>query len=249
MGKERLDVILARKGLASSREKAKVLIMAGQIYVNNERALKPDKLIAEEAFVELRGNPIPYVSYGGIKLEHALRIFRVDVKNKKALDIGSSTGGFVDCLLQHGASSVYAIDVGAHQLHERIREDKRVTVRDHLNARYLTFDDIGETFGVITVDVSFISLKKILPAVVPLMDKDASVISLIKPQFEVGRYDVGKGGIVKDEQRIRSAIEEVKKAGRALGLIPKEEAESPREKERKNREYFVLWELQETQNR
>jgi 23S rRNA (cytidine1920-2'-O)/16S rRNA (cytidine1409-2'-O)-methyltransferase len=242
-------MILAKKGLASSREKAKALIMAGQIYVDKERVSKPDKLVTEEACIEVRGNPIPYVSYGGVKLERALKAFEIDVKDKKVLDIGSSTGGFVDCLLQHGASLVHAIDVGTHQLHERLRKDERIIVRENLNARYVTFEDIGEKFEIITIDVSFISLKKILPAVIPFMNKGACIISLVKPQFEVGRYDVGKGGIVKDEQKIRMAIDGIKDYGTALGLTPKGEAEAPREKEKKNREYFVLWELQAPQNR
>jgi 23S rRNA (cytidine1920-2'-O)/16S rRNA (cytidine1409-2'-O)-methyltransferase len=248
VAKDRLDVILAKKGLASSREKAKALIMAGQIYVDKERISKPDKLVTEEAWIEIRGNPMPYVSYGGVKLEYALKAFGIVVKGTKVLDIGSSTGGFVDCLLQHGASLVYAIDVGTHQLHERLRKDERVIVRENVNARYMTFEDIGKLFELITIDVSFISLKKILPAVIPFMDNEARIISLIKPQFEVGRYDVGKGGIVKDDQKIRKAIDMIKDNGKSLGLLPKGEAEAPREKEKKNREYFVLWELQVPQN-
>ena len=248
MARDRVDVVLAKKGLASSREKAKALIMAGQIYVNEERVSKPDKLIAEDDCIEVKGNSIPYVSYGGIKLEHALKTFGIDVLNKSALDIGSSTGGFVDCLLQHGASHVYAIDVGTHQLHERLRNDERVTALENVNARYISFDDIGKKFEIITIDVSFISLKNILPVVIPFMSTGACVISLIKPQFEVGRYEVGKGGIVKDEQKIRKVVSEIKNFGKDLGLAHKNETESPREKEKKNREYFVLWELRSTQN-
>jgi 23S rRNA (cytidine1920-2'-O)/16S rRNA (cytidine1409-2'-O)-methyltransferase len=246
--KDRFNVINEKKGLAPSREKAKALIMAGQIYVNKERASKPDKLVTEEAHIEVRGNPIPYVSYGGVKLEHALKTFGINVKDKKVLDVGSSTGGFVDCLLQRGASLVYAIDVGTHQLHERLRKDARVIVRENVNARYVTFEEIGKCFEIITIDVSFISLKKILPAVLPFMKNDACIVSLVKPQFEVGRYEVGKGGIVKDEQKIKKAIDEIKDFGKTLGLIPIGETEAPREKEKKNREYFVLWECQATQN-
>jgi 23S rRNA (cytidine1920-2'-O)/16S rRNA (cytidine1409-2'-O)-methyltransferase len=242
--KDRLDVILTKKGIVSSREKAKALIMAGQIYVNKERVSKPDKLITEEDSIEVRGNPIPYVSYGGVKLEHALKTFRINVEDEEALDIGSSTGGFVDCLLQHGASQVYAIDVGTHQLHERLQKDGRVILRENVNARYLTFEDIGKHFRLITIDVSFISLKKILPALIPFMHKAAHVISLVKPQFEVGRYDVGKGGIVKDEQKIKKVLDDIREFGKTLGLMPKGEAEAPREKEKKNKEYFVLWEYQ-----
>ena len=248
MVKDRLDVILTKRGLAPSREKAKALIMAGQIYVDKERASKPDKLVTEETLIEVRGNPIPYVSYGGVKLESALKAFRIDVKDKKVLDIGSSTGGFVDCLLQHGASLVYAIDVGTHQLHDRLRKDKRIILKENVNARYVTFEDIGEKFEIITIDVSFISLRKILPAVLPFIDKGACIISLVKPQFEVGRYEVGKGGIVKDEQKIKRTVDSIKEYGVTLGLTPIGEKEAPREKERKNKEYFVLWELQAPQN-
>jgi len=244
--KDRLDIILTKKGLASSREKAKALIMAGQIYVNKEQASKPDKLVSEEAQIEIKGDPIPYVSYGGIKLEHALSTFGIDVTDKNTLDIGSSTGGFVDCLLQHGASQVYAIDVGTHQLHERLRRDGRVFLRENLNAHYITFEDIGKKFDIITVDVSFISIKKILPVIIPLMQNSACIISLVKPQFEVGRYEVGKGGIVKDERKIQRVIDEIKEFGKNIGLISKNETEAPREKKKKNREYFVLWELQST---
>ncbi len=248
MVKDRLDVILTKKGLASSREKAKAFIMAGQIYVNRERVSKPDKLVAEDDSIEVRGSSIPYVSYGGVKLEHALRVFEVNVTDREVLDIGSSTGGFVDCLLQHGASRVYAIDVGTHQLHERLQKDERVVLRENVNARYLTFGDIGKRFCLITIDVSFISLKKILPALIPFMDEAGHVISLVKPQFEVGRYNVGKGGIVKDEQKIKKVLDDVKEFGSALGLLPIREVEAPREKEKKNREYFVLWEYRAHQN-
>jgi 23S rRNA (cytidine1920-2'-O)/16S rRNA (cytidine1409-2'-O)-methyltransferase len=240
--KDRLDIILTRKGLAPSREKAKALIMAGQIYVNRDRVSRPDKLITDDACIEVRGRSIPYVSYGGVKLDHALRAFGVDVQGKEILDIGSSTGGFADCLLQHGAVSVYAIDVGTNQLHERLRKDRRVILRENVNARYMSFEDIGKQFDLITIDVSFISLRKILPAVIPFLDNKAHIISLVKPQFEVGRYDVGKGGIVKDDQKVKRIIDEIKEFGKALGLAPRGETEAPREKERKNREYFILWE-------
>jgi 23S rRNA (cytidine1920-2'-O)/16S rRNA (cytidine1409-2'-O)-methyltransferase len=248
VAKERIDVILARRGLAPSKEKAGVLVMAGEIYVGKERIAKPDKKIADDAHIEIRKNPIPYVSFGGVKLEEAIRAFGIDIRNKKALDIGSSTGGFVDCLLKYEASTVYAIDVGAHQLHERLRKDRRVIIKENINARYLTFEDIGEKVDVITIDVSFISLKKILPAMIPLMNAGGFIISLLKPQFEVGRFEVGKGGIVKDDDKIKKVIEDIKMYGKALGIIPVSVVESPREKEKKNREYFILWEPQKPQN-
>jgi len=241
--KERIDVLLTKKGLVPSREKAKILIMAGEIYAGNERITRPDRKIGDDIPIEVKKNPIPYVSYGGVKLEKAIEIFSIDAKGKKVIDIGSSTGGFIDCLLQRGASIIYAIDVGTHQLHEHLRADERVIVKENLNARYLTFEDVGEKADIITIDVSFISLKKILPVTIPLLNNNGVVISLVKPQFEVGRFEVGKGGIVKDIEKIRSAIEEIKAFGIELGLKPVDEIEAPRGKERKNREYFILWEI------
>ena len=242
MAKVRIDILLAGKGLAESREKAKVLVMAGVVFMDGERVLKADKTVNEQASIEVRGNPLPYVGYGGVKLDHALKHFGIDIIGKTAIDIGSSTGGFVDCLLQAGALKVYAIDAGTHQLHEKLRNDPRVVVRENVNARYLTVEDIGERAGVITVDVSFISLKKIIPAVAPLLAPGGSLVTLVKPQFEVGRYQVGKGGIVKDEERIRAVIDDIREFGAHIGLRACGVTDAPREKERKNREYFILWE-------
>jgi 23S rRNA (cytidine1920-2'-O)/16S rRNA (cytidine1409-2'-O)-methyltransferase len=241
--KERIDVLLAKRGLAPSRERAKILIMAGEIYVGDERITRPDKKISDDISIEVRKNPIPYVGYGGMKLEKAIEAFSIDAKDKKVIDIGSSTGGFIDCLLQHGASIVYAVDAGTHQLHERLREHKKVVVKENFNARYLTFEDIGEKVDIITIDVSFISLKMILPVTIPLLNNNGHIISLVKPQFEVGRFDVGKGGIVKDREKIKKAIEDIKLFGKGLGLKPTNEIEAPRGKEKKNREYFISWEL------
>ncbi len=242
MAKLRIDVLLARRKIAESREKAKILVMAGEVYADGERVSRPDRLVDEGARLEVRASAIPYVGFGGVKLAHALDAFGVDVRGKRVIDIGSSTGGFVDCLLQRGASTVYAFDVGTHQLHEKLRKDPRVVVREHVNARYLSEEDIGEKADIITVDVSFISLKKILPAAAPLLDGRGVLITLVKPQFEVGRYQVGKGGIVKDEDRIAGVLDDMKEFGHTLGLQAVKTVEAPRERERKNREYFVLWE-------
>ena len=228
MGKERIDILLAGKGLAPSREKARVLVMAGEVYVGNERVTKPDKKFPADAIIEIKGDPIPYVSYGGVKLEAAIRTFGIDVAGKKALDVGSSTGGFVDCLLKYGASMVYAIDVGTHQLHEKLRGDPRVVLRENFNARDMAPEDIGETVDLVTIDVSFISLKKILPAVVPLIRPGGCIMSLLKPQFEVGRFEVGKGGIVKDEEKINRVMSEIKDFGRTLGIEAVNAVEVPR---------------------
>jgi 23S rRNA (cytidine1920-2'-O)/16S rRNA (cytidine1409-2'-O)-methyltransferase len=242
VAKERVDVVLAGKGLAPSREKAQALIMAGAVYIGSEQITKADKKIEPDAPIEVRGNPVPYVSYGGVKLQKVLDVCTLDVKGKKALDIGSSTGGFTDCLLQAGVSLVHAVDAGTHQLHEKLRNDTRIILRENCNARYLTFEDPGEKFDIITIDVSFISLKMILPVAVQFMKDDGHIISLVKPQFEVGRFEVGKGGIVKSAEKIEAVIADIKAFGKTLGIEAIDVIESPREKERKNREYFILWE-------
>ncbi|OPY76066.1 MAG: 16S/23S rRNA (cytidine-2'-O)-methyltransferase TlyA [Syntrophorhabdus sp. PtaU1.Bin058] len=222
--------------------------MAGEVYAANERVTKPDQRYPDDVAVEIRKNPVPYVSYGGVKLKKALDAFHIDVRGGKALDIGSSTGGFVECLLEAGAERVHAVDAGTHQLHERLRNDKRVILKENCNARYLQFDDIGETMDLITIDVSFISLKKLLLPAIRFLKPGGRIISLVKPQFEVGRFEVGKGGIVKDEGKIEKVLEDIRTFGKSLGIVPVNVLEAPREKEKKNREYFILWESQKTQN-
>ena len=216
--------------------------MAGIVYANGQKVLKADTRTDETASLEIRGNPIPYVSFGGVKLKAAIDAFGIDVRGMKVLDVGSSTGGFTDCLLHEGARKIYAIDSGTHQLHEKLRSDRRIILKENFNARYLRFDDIGETVDMITIDVSFISLKKIIPAVVGLVRKGGYVFSLVKPQFEVGRYNVGKGGIVKDDERIKAVIDDIREFGEGLGIKALKIIEVPREKERKNKEYFMVWE-------
>ncbi|MBA4419021.1 MAG: TlyA family rRNA (cytidine-2'-O)-methyltransferase [Syntrophus sp. (in: bacteria)] len=248
MVKERIDVVLTKRGLAPSREKARVLVMAGEVYVERERITKPDQKFTDDVCIEIKGNPIPYVSYGGVKLEAALKTFSIDVEGMKALDVGSSTGGFVDCLLKNGASIVYAFDAGTHQLHESLRKDPRVILKENFNARHLTYEDIGGLVDIATIDVSFISLKKILPPVIPLLKPDGHILSLVKPQFEVGRFEVGKGGIVRDTEKIQRVIEEIKAYGHSIGIKAVNILEVPREKEKKNKEYFILWEIRTYQN-
>jgi len=215
--------------------------MAGEVYVDGQRVLKADRKVDETVCIEVRGNPIPYVSFGGVKLKAALDAFGLTVKGLTALDIGSSTGGFTDCLLAEGASKVYAVDSGTHQLHEKLRGDERIVLRENFNARYLTLTDIGERVDVVTIDVSFISLKKIIPAAVGVLSDAGRIVSLVKPQFEVGRYNVGKGGIVKDGEKIESVLMDVRQFGETLGLDAVGTVEAPREREKKNREYFILW--------
>jgi 23S rRNA (cytidine1920-2'-O)/16S rRNA (cytidine1409-2'-O)-methyltransferase len=242
LAKVRVDVLLARKGLAESREKAKILVMAGAVYLGDERISRVDRTVDEETHLEVRGNAIPYVGYGGLKLAGAIRKFGVVIEGKTAADIGSSTGGFVDYLLQAGAARVYAVDVGTHQLHEKLRTDPRVVVMENVNARYLSAEQIDEPLDIVTVDVSFISLKKIIPPLISLLARGGILITLVKPQFEVGRYEVGKGGIVKNEERIASVLDEIMTFGANNGLKIVDTAEAPRDRDRKNKEFFILWE-------
>ena len=207
--KERLDVLLVVRGLAESRSRAQAVIMAGEVYVNGQKADKAGMDVPLEAEVEVRGNVCPYVSRGGLKLEKALRDFGVDPTGYVCSDSGASTGGFTDCLLQQGASKVFAIDVGYGQLDWKLRNDPRVTVMERTNARYLTADDLPlkPTLGV--MDVSFISITKILPAAAAIMGEDGEFISLIKPQFEAGRDRVGKKGVVRDAQVHLDVVKEI----------------------------------------
>src|SRR5689334_12063339 len=194
-GKIRLDVLLADRGLAESREKAQALIIAGQVRVDGVKARKPGQSVAAGARVEVLAPP-PYVSRGGLKLAAALDHFDISPSGRVCLDVGASTGGFTDCLLQRGAARVHVVDVGAGQLDWKLRTDSRVVLHERVNARYLRYEDIGEPVGLAVCDVSFISVTLILPALAPLLQPSAEMVILVKPQFEVGREQVGKGGIV-----------------------------------------------------
>ena len=224
----RLDQLLVHRGLVESREKARALIMAGQVDVGGHGAQKAGTLVDAGAEVRVIGPEHPWVSRGGIKLAHALDVFGLDVTGAAALDIGASTGGFTDVLLQRGARHVVALDVGHDQLHWKIRSDPRVTVIEHFNARELTradLPDLGPGAGLITIDVSFISLRHILPVLPPLLAPGGSVVALVKPQFEAGRKDVGKGGLVTDPAIHERVIAEVTAAAaevgfERLGLVP-----------------------------
>ena len=216
-GKQRVDQLLVERGLAESRQKAQALILAGSVLVNNQKALKPGQTVAEDSPLELL-DQLPFVSRGGVKLDVALTRFQIDVKNRVCIDIGASTGGFTDCLLQRGAIRVYAVDVGATQLAWKLRTDSRVVIRDRTNARYLQPADIGEPCYLAVCDVSFISVTMILPAIPPLLADDGQMIVLIKPQFEVGRSDVGKGGIVRDPALHAAACDKVRAAVKSMGF-------------------------------
>ena len=215
--KPRLDRLLVDRGLVPSREKAQALIMAGEVLVNGQKASKPGQPVDAGASLELLARP-PFVSRGGLKLAGALRHFAIDPTGKVCLDIGSSTGGFTDALLQAGAARVHCVDVGAGQLDWKLRTDPRVVVHEGINARALAFSDIGEPAGLVTCDVSFISVTLILPAVVPLLRTGGQMVILIKPQFEAGKGQVGKGGIVRDPAVHEAACRRVMQTVTELGF-------------------------------
>jgi 23S rRNA (cytidine1920-2'-O)/16S rRNA (cytidine1409-2'-O)-methyltransferase len=214
--KLRLDQLLVDRGLVESRQKAQALILAGSVLVNKQKQEKPGHAVPAAAEIEILGN-LPFVSRGGFKLDAALTHFGIDVTGKVAIDIGSSTGGFTDCLLQRGASRVYAVDVGVTQLDWRLRTDPRVVVKDHTNARHLTAADLPELCDIAVCDVSFISVTHIAPALPALLHPQGEMVILVKPQFEVGRADVGKGGIVRDPDLHRAACDKVRNAFEVLG--------------------------------
>ena len=198
MEKIRLDQLLVKKGMVPSREKGRALIMAGQVYVNGVKVEKAGTPVSDEDRIHIRGELLPYVSRGGLKLAKAIEVFHLNFSGKIVLDIGASTGGFTDCALQNGARKVYAVDVGYGQLAWSLRQDERVVVLERTNARYLTREQIKEFVDIITIDASFISLKKILPPLIDFLKEEGVIIALIKPQFETGRELVGKKGVVKD---------------------------------------------------
>jgi 23S rRNA (cytidine1920-2'-O)/16S rRNA (cytidine1409-2'-O)-methyltransferase len=223
----RLDNLLVERGLVVSRERARALILAGQVRVNGQPVTKAGTSIKADAEVTLASPDHPYVSRGGRKLAHALDVFAIDVAGRDALDIGASTGGFTDVLLQRGARQVVALDVGHGQLDWRLRNDERVVVLEHVNARHLAPDQVPGPFGIVTIDVSFISLRQILPVVRPRLAPDGDVVALVKPQFEAGRDDVERGGLVTDPSVHVRVLEEVRAAARAIGLTPMADTASP----------------------
>jgi 23S rRNA (cytidine1920-2'-O)/16S rRNA (cytidine1409-2'-O)-methyltransferase len=239
-GRERLDRLLLDHGLAPSRERARAMIMAGLVVVNDHAALKAGEMVALDAEIRLKGADHPYVSRGGLKLQKALDHFGIDVTGLVAMDVGASTGGFTDCLLQRGAAKVYAVDVGYGQLAWKLRQDERVVNLEKTNIRYLSRETLKELPQLAVIDASFISLDKILPHVIMLLDPDATIVALIKPQFEVGRGEVGKGGVVRDEEKQRQVVERVSLLAESLGLRVKGVTESPILGPKGNRE-FLIW--------
>ncbi len=244
MKKERIDKLLVEQGLADSRTKAQAMVMAGVVMVNELRVEKPSQTFGPEALLRIKGDTpeSKYVGRGGLKLEKALAEFSVDVSGFTCLDIGSSTGGFTDCLLQNGAASVVAIDVGTNQLDWKLRSDPRVDVRENTNARELKPDDFDGAFDLAVMDVSFISVTKILPVVPPLLAEIGKIIILIKPQFEVGRGEVGKGGIVREPEKHERVVREVNEFATSIGLHVVGVTESPILGAEGNKEFLTVYE-------
>lgn len=237
--KERLDKIVLARGIAGSREKARALIMEGNIMVDGSPVTKAGTLIDSEAAVESKSREIPYVSRGGIKISAALKHFGISVHGMTAMDVGSSTGGFTDCLLQNGAKKVYCIDVGYGQISLKLRNDPRVMLFERTNIRHLDKERITDPIDIATIDVSFISLKLVLPKVMEFLGKNGAVLALVKPQFEVGKGEVGKGGIVRDEEKRMSAVVSVREYAESVGLKAAGLFQSPIAGQKGNIEYFL----------
>jgi 23S rRNA (cytidine1920-2'-O)/16S rRNA (cytidine1409-2'-O)-methyltransferase len=237
----RIDHLLVERGLAESRTRAQALVMAGAVVVGEARVDKPGALVDPAAPIRIKEDAAPqkYVSRGALKLERALEAFPVDPRGKTCADLGASTGGFTDLLLQRGAAKVHAVDVGYGQLHARLRGDPRVVVRERENARLLTAGSLGERVDLVTGDLSFISLRLVLPAVKAILKPGGEAILLVKPQFEVGKGEVGKGGVVRDDAKRRAALDAIAEAARALGFEVMGEAESPIEGPAGNREWLL----------
>jgi len=237
--RQRLDQLLFERKLAESRERAQALILAGRVEAEGRRAAKPGERVDPSARLVVFGPDHPYVGRGGVKLAGALDCFGVDPRERVALDVGASTGGFTDCLLQRGARRVYALDVGAGQLHYRLRQDPRVVIMERRNVRHLRGSDLPERVSLAVVDVSFISLRLVLAPLLPLLEPGADLLPMVKPQFEVGRREVGKGGIVRETGLRRRAIGEILSFGISLGLSAVNFCASSLPGTEGNREYFL----------
>lgn len=238
--RRRLDVALVEQGLVQSRSRARALILAGRVLIDGQRGESPGQAVRDDQELSLKEPDIPYVSRGGVKLAGALDAFRIDPSGLTVLDAGASTGGFTDCLLQRGARLVYAVDVGYGQIAWSLRQDPRVVVVERTNARYLTAEAVPEQVGLVTADLSFISITKVLPALRALAAPNASFVILVKPQFELGPGRVGKGGVVRDDAARNEAVDSVAQAASALGLAELGRADSVLPGPKGNREVF-LW--------
>ena len=236
--KDRLDILLVKRGLAESREKAKAVIMSGIVYVDGQKEDKAGQTFADTANIEVRGSTLKYVSRGGLKLEKAMECFDVSVKDKVCMDIGASSGGFTDCMLQNGAKKVYAVDVGHGQLAWKLRNDTRVVVMEKTNIRYVKPEDIGESIDFASIDVSFISLSKVLPAAYNLLGECGEIVALIKPQFEAGREKVGKKGVVREKSTHIEVIQNCFAYAKENGFFVRELEFSPVKGPEGNIEYL-----------
>lgn len=238
-GRERIDKLMVQRQLAGSRERARALIMAGRVLVDDQPVDKAGTQVDPEASIRLKGEDIPYVSRGGLKLVRALETFQVTAAGRTALDVGASTGGFTDCLLQEGARKVFAVDVGYGQLAWKLRDDQRVINLERTNIRHLTPDQLDETPDLAVIDASFISLAKVLPSTTALVKPDSDIIALIKPQFEVGKGQVGKGGVVRDPDQHAQVIEKIKLIAAQAGCQVMHLCESPILGTKGNREFLI----------
>lgn len=237
--KKRLDLLLVDTGLAPSRQRARAMIMSGNVLVNEQPVDKPGFLTSSNARIELKKKDIPYVSRGGLKLDSALRSLEYVLNGYVCLDVGASTGGFTDCLLQHGAVRVYAVDVGYGQLAWKLRQDSRVVVVERTNIRHMPASAIAEDVDLATIDVAFISLKIVVPAVLKFLKPDGRILALIKPQFEVGKGKVGKGGVVRDSRLHAKVIAELSEFFSTLNLVSEHVIPSPVLGPKGNREFFI----------
>jgi 23S rRNA (cytidine1920-2'-O)/16S rRNA (cytidine1409-2'-O)-methyltransferase len=245
----RVDKLLVERGLVSSRERARRLVMAGAVWVADQRIDKPGTLVPVEAPLELRGADIPFVSRGGVKLDAALTHWNIDVRGTVAIDVGASTGGFTDCLLQRGAQRVSAIDVGYGQFAWKLRQHPRVELFERCNIRDFATHRLARPADLAVIDVSFISLRLVLPGVVALVRPHGTILALVKPQFEVGKGEVGKGGVVRDPEQHRAAVAAIRAAGVSVGLICHGEYASPLPGSKGNREFFVYFTVGEQPSR
>lgn len=244
MKKHRIDKLLVEQDFANTIAKARAMIMSGVVLVDDKRVEKPSETFSSEEIIRIKGksSEIKYVGRGGLKLEKALDEFQICPNEYVCLDVGSSTGGFTDCLLQNGVKKVYAVDSGTNQIVWKIRNDERVEVRENTNARYLTEEDFEEKFDLIVIDVSFISVIKILSALIPLLNQTGRIITLIKPQFEVERGEVGKGGIVRDSEKHKRVINKINGFAESIGLKVSGVIDSPILGAEGNKEFLALYE-------
>jgi len=237
--KERLDKILVDRGIVKSRERARALIMEGNVLVDNAPVTKAGAMINPDSSITLKSEDIPYVSRGGLKLEAAIKHFNIPLENKIAMDVGSSTGGFTDCMLQRGVKKVYCIDVGYGQLAWSLRNDLRIILLERTNIRHLEREKVPDMIDIATIDASFISLTKVIPKVLEFLKDGGEILALVKPQFEVGKGEVGKGGIVREEEKRLAAVDSVKTETERIGLQTIGVFESPIAGQKGNIEYFL----------